>query len=80
MYARKIKSLQRQIDESRMGNDESSDGEANLLESSHIHSEEDELETKHNKNSVRQGSPRKINKNKKIEDEMPGLKNCLWKL
>ena len=36
-YVRKIKFLQRQLDEARMGNDEPSDDEADLSDSSHAH-------------------------------------------
>ena len=64
-YVRKIKSLQHQIDESLMGNDDPSDDETDLSNSSHVHFEGDELDTKDNKNGVRQGGPRKRNKIKK---------------
>ena len=36
-YVRKIKFLQRQLDEARMGNDEPSDDEADLSDSFHAH-------------------------------------------
>ena len=64
-YVSNIKSLQRHLDESRMGNGDSYDDEADLFDISHVHFEEDELDTKDNKNRVRQGGPWKINKNKK---------------
>ena len=59
-YVRKIKSLQRQLDESRMGNDES-----DLSDSSHSHFEGSGLNIKDNKNCAHQGGPQKINKTKK---------------
>ena len=70
-YVRKIKSLQRQLGESRMGNDDSSDDEANLFNSSNVHFEEDNLDTKDNNNLVRQGGTWERNKNKKWEIESP---------
>ena len=48
-----------------MGNDYLSDDEAELSDSSHVNFEGYELDTKDNKNSVRQGGPRKRNKTKK---------------
>ena len=64
-YVRKIKSLQRKIDEARIGNDDPSNYEADLSDSSHVHFEGYELDTKDNKNRVCQGGPRKSNKIKK---------------
>ena len=64
-YVRNIKSLQRHLDEARMGNGDSYNDGANLFDRSHVHFEEEKLDTKDNKNRVRQGGPWKINKNKK---------------
>ena len=64
-YVQKIKSLQRQIDESQMGNDDPSDDEANLYDSYHVLFEGYELYTKDKNNRVRQGGPWKRIKIKK---------------
>ena len=64
-YVRKIKSLQSQLDEDQMGNDEPSDDEVDLSDISHVNFEGDELDTKDNKNCVRQGGPWKRTKIKK---------------
>ena len=48
-----------------MGNDDSSNDEADLFDSSHVNFEEDEMDTKDKKNHGRQGGPWKRNKNKK---------------
>ena len=58
-----------------MGNDDPSDDEANLSDSSHVHFEGDELDTKYNKNRVRQGGPRKRTKIKKQENEAPDIEH-----
>ena len=64
-YVCKIKSLKSQLDESWMGNDDPSDDAADLSNSSHANFEGDGMDTKDNKNRVRQGGPRKRNKIKK---------------
>ena len=64
-YVRKINSLQRHLDEARMGDYDPSNDEADLSDSSHAHFEGGGLDTKDNKNIVCQGVPRKINKDRK---------------
>ena len=54
-----------------MGNDEPSDYEANLSDSSHAHFEGGGLDNKYNKNRVHQGGPSKRNKTKKWKNETP---------
>ena len=68
-YVHNIKSLQRQLDEARMGNDDPSDYESYLYDSSHVHFEGGELDAKDNKNRVCQGGPLKRNKIKKRYNE-----------
>ena len=68
-YARKIKSLERQLDEARMWDDEPSDDKADLSDSSHAHFEGDDLNNKYNKNRVRQRGHWKRNKTKKRKNE-----------
>ena len=52
-YVCNIKSLQIQLDETLMVNYDSYDDEADLFNSSHVHFEEYELDTKDKKNCVR---------------------------
>ena len=56
-YVHKIKSLQHQFDETRMGNYDPSDDEVHIYDSTHTHIEGDRMENKDNKNLVRQGGP-----------------------
>ena len=70
-YVRKIKSLQRQLDESWMGNYNPFDDEASLSDISHANFEWDGLDTKDNKNRVCQGGPKKRNNTKKWKNDTP---------
>ena len=72
-YVRKIKSLQHQLDEDRMGNDDLFDDEDDLPDILHDYFEGDGLDTTDNKNLVPQGGPRKINKTKKLKMRRPTM-------
>ena len=74
-YVCKIKSLQRKLNEAQMDNDDPSNHETDQYDSSHAYFEGGGLDTKDNKNLVRQGGPWKINKTNELKNETPKNEN-----